>query len=309
MNKWDVSYMPSQEGRIVIVTGANSGIGYYTSKGLAMKGAHVVMACRSRDKAKQAAALIKKDIPEAKLTVMDLDLSDLSSIKRFAESFMNSFDKLDILINNAGLMAIPYRKTRDGFEMQFAVNHLGHFALTGRLFKLMRSTPGSRIVVLASSAEKMGKIDLTDLNREKRYRSWQAYFGSKLANMLFMLHLSQKLGLETYDMIAVAAHPGYSASNILEKGPAMKGRNWLVKAGHLANRIAAQSAEMGALPTLYAATEEHIENGSYYGPGGFLGMRGYPARTSPRSKRITAKLMSELWKQSEVLTGVSFLSD
>lgn len=301
--------MPSQEGRIVIVTGANSGIGYYTSKGLASKGAHVVMACRSRDKAEQAAALIKKDVPEAKLTLLDLDLSDLSSIRKFTDSFMNSFDKLDILINNAGLMAIPYRKTSDGFEMQFGVNHLGHFALTGRLFKLMSSTPDSRIVVVASSAEKGGKINLSDLNKEKKYRRWQAYLDSKLANMLFMLHLSQKLEAEASDMIAVAAHPGYSASNIMEKGPSMKGRKWLLKAVHLANWIAAQSAEMGALPTLYAATAEQVENGGYYGPGGFLGMRGYPARTSPNSKRITAKLMSELWKQSEELTGVTFLSD
>lgn len=308
MNKWDVSYMPPQAGRIAIVTGANSGIGYYTTKGLAGKGAHVVMACRSREKAEQAATQIKKDVPKAELTLMDLDLSDLISIRDFSESFKKSFGKLDILINNAGIMAIPYNKTIDGFEMQFGVNHLGHFALTARLFEILSLTAGSRIVVVSSSAEKMGKIDLSNLNKNKRYRSWQAYFDSKQATMLFMLHLAQKLEKEKSDLIAVAAHPGYSASNILEKGPAMKGRNWLVKAGHLANSIAAQSAEMGALPTLYAATAEQIENGAYYGPGGFLNMRGYPVRTSPQNKRITTKLMSDLWRQSEELTGVRFLS-
>lgn len=307
-DRWDLDHMPSQDGKIAIVTGANSGIGYYTAKGLAMKGANVIMACRNRSKAEAAADMIKREAPDARLSLMDLDLSDLSSVKAFSENIKNSFSKLDLLINNAGVMGIPYTKTVDGFEMQFAVNHLGHFALTGQLYDLLSSTKGSRVVVVCSSSEKTGKIDMENLQGEKRYRSWRIYFNSKLATMLFMLQLARQLEKEGKDMIATAAHPGYSDSGILEKGPQMRGQNWLARISKLPNKLIAQSAPMGALPTLYAATSEDVVNGGYYGPGGFLKMRGYPAPTMPGNKFITEGLMAAMWRRSEELSGVSFLS-
>jgi len=308
MNQWNLENMPSQEGRISIVTGANSGLGYYTAKGLASKGAEVVMACRNTAKAEAAVKDIKSEIPDAKLKIMELDLSDLSSVKLFVKIFSSSYERLDILINNAGIMAIPFRQTADGFEMQFGVNHLGHFALTGQLIDLLSSTPSSRVVVVSSSAQKIGKIDFENLNSKSKYRKWAAYGRSKYANLLFMLELADRIRNNDNGMIASAAHPGYAASNLLEKGPEMKGRKCLVKAGHLANRIAAQSTEMGALPTLYAATADEVINGGYYGPGGFAGMRGYPSQANPKGTRITKQLKEDLWKYSEETTAVSFLS-
>lgn len=308
MKHWDVENMPSLDGKVVIVTGANSGLGFYTAKGLASKGAEVIMACRNTGKAESALKEIISEIPNAKLRMMELDLSDLTSVKSFVSNFKRAYSRLDILINNAGIMAIPFRRTADGFEMQFGVNHMGHFALSGQLFNVLRSTPHSRIVVVSSAAQKIGNIDFDSIHSERKYRKWAAYGRSKFANMLFMLELADRLRNSGKDMIVTAAHPGYAASNLLEKGPAMKGRTWLVKAGHLANRIAAQSTEMGALPILYAATSEDVINGGYYGPGGFFGMRGYPDQVNPKNTRITRQLKEDLWKYSEEHTGVSFMS-
>ncbi len=309
MSKWNAGLIPSQEGKVAIVTGANSGLGYFTSKGLAENGAEVVMACRNKAKAEEAVDTLLKDVPGAKLKVMELDLSDLSSVKTFTEQFTKEYKKLDLLINNAGLMAIPYRKTKDGFEMQFGVNHLGHFALSAQLFALLRSTPGARIVIVSSMAHKFGNMDLDNLNWEKNYRKWSAYGRSKLANILFMLELAERVDSKGIELKVLAAHPGYAASNLLEKGAEMNGRPWLIKAGHMVNSIVAQSTEMGALPSLYAATSEEVEQGGYYGPGGFNEMRGHPVRVYPNNKKIGKDSRVKLWERSEELTGVSFLSN
>jgi len=307
MDKWKVDLMTSQEGKVVIVTGANSGLGYFTSKGLAENGAEVIMACRNLRKGEEAVNQLLKEVPGAKLKLMELDLSDLNSVKAFSEKFSKAYKKLDILINNAGLMAIPYRETKDGFEMQLGVNHLGHFALTGQLFKLLRSTPGARVVSVSSMAHKFGNMDFDNLNWKKNYRKWSAYGRSKLANILFMLELAERIESKSLELTAVAAHPGYAASNLLEKGAEMNGRPWLIKAGHIVNSIAAQSTEMGALPTLYAATSDEAVQGGYYGPGGLNEMRGYPVRVYPNNKKIGKDSRLKLWERSEELTGVSFL--
>lgn len=308
MNKWTYNDIPSQEGRIAIVTGANSGLGYYTAKGLAEKGCEVIMACRNTKKAEDAMkGLLKKD-PGLNLKVMQLDLSDLESVRKFADAFRASYKKLDLLINNAGLMAIPERQTAQGFEMQFGVNHLGHFALTGLLFDLLKETEKSRVVNVSSSAHKMGQIRFDDINWEKDYSKWKAYGMSKLANIHFTHEMADKVTARGIDIMVVAAHPGYSDSKLIEKGPEMNGHNFLVKAARIVNRIVAQSTEMGALPQLYAATSPDAVHRGYYGPGGFGGMRGYPQRAYPQRKKVSQDVQERLWALSEKMTGVSFLS-
>lgn len=307
MHKWSYDNIPSQEGRIAIVTGANSGLGYYTSKGLADKGCEVVMACRNLKKAEEAREKLTKEIPGAKLLVMKLDLGDLDSVKAFAEKFKKQYKKLDLLINNAGLMAIPYRKTVDGFEMQFGVNHLGHFALTALLFELVRKTKGARIVNVSSAAHNLGQIRFEDINWEKSYNKWRAYGMSKLANIHFTLELADKVTSHGLDTMVLAAHPGYADSKLMEKGPEMKGHKFIIKAGRLVNKVVAQPTHMGALPTLYAATAEEAKHRAYYGPRGFLGLRGYPERVYPNRKKISKDVQERLWKLSEELTKVEFL--
>jgi NAD(P)-dependent dehydrogenase (short-subunit alcohol dehydrogenase family) len=304
--KWNYRDIPSQEGKVAIVTGANSGLGYYTVKGLAEKGCEVIMACRNMEKGEEARNNLLKNIPGAALKVMKLDLAELKSVRDFAERFLSQYEQLDLLVNNAGLMAIPYRKTSDGFEMQFGVNHLGHFALTAQLFPLLKRTGGSRIVSVSSMAHNLGEIRFDDINWEKKYNRWRAYGMSKLANIHFTFELADKVTAQGIDMKVLVAHPGYADSKLIEKGPEMNGQNFLVKAGRLANRLVAQSTEMGTLPVLYAATAEDADHRAYYGPTGFAGMRGYPGRTYPNRKKVSKDVQQELWQLSEQMTGVAF---
>ncbi len=305
--KWSYKDIPSQEGKMAIVTGANSGLGFYTVKGLAGKGCKVIMACRNIEKGEEAKNALLKNIPGADLTVMKLDLADIQSVRGFAGAFSSLYSNLNLLVNNAGLMAIPYRKTADGFEMQFGVNHLGHFALTALLFPLLRNTAGSRIVNVSSNAHKMGEIRFGDINWEKRYSRWKAYGMSKLANIHFTFELADKVTVRGIDMRVLVAHHGYADSKLIEKGPEMNGRNFLVKVGRVLNRILAQSTEMGALPILYAATAEEAVHRAYYGPTGFAGMRGYPGQTYPNRKKVSKDDQQKLWQLSEQMTGVSFM--
>lgn len=309
MGKWTYENIPFQEDRIAIVTGANSGIGYFTAKGLAEKGCEVIMACRRLDMAEEARRKLLKIIPDGKLVVKKLDLASLKSVREFALDFNHTYSKLDLLINNAGLMAIPYRRTEDGFEMQFGVNHLGHFALTSLVFDKLKNTANSRIVSVSSSAHKMGEIQFDDIHWEKRYNKWRAYGMSKLANIYFFQELAHKISDRNLSILALASHPGYADSKLLEKGPAMKGRKLLVKAGRFANRLVAQSSEMGALPSLYAACSPDVEQSGYYGPGGFSGMKGYPVRVFPHKKKLSKHIQEKLWSLSEELTRVHFLSE
>jgi len=306
--KWTYADIPSQEGRVAIVTGANSGLGYFTTRGLAMQQCEVVMACRNIKKAEQAKKELVKGHPGMKLEIMELDLADLTSVKGFAENFRKKYNRLDLLINNAGLMAIPKRLTRDGFEMQFGVNHLGHFALTAHLFDLIRSTPGSRVVNVSSSAHNFGTIRFDDIHWEKKYSKWGAYGMSKLANIHFTHELADRVSTAAMDIKVIAAHPGYSDSNLLSKGPEMNGRKFLIKAGRAVNRIFAQSTAMGALPTLYAAVSPEAEHRGFYGPGGFMEMRGYPRRVYPNRKKLSKDIQERLWELSESLTGITFLT-
>ena len=293
---WTTEQMPDQSGKIVIVTGANSGIGYEAALALALKGATVIMACRSFKKGETAAAQIRDQNPKGKIILKHLDLADLSSVRSFANSFLDEFQQLDILVNNAGVMAIPYRKTADGFEMQFGTNHLGHFLLTGLLIDLLKKTPKSRVVTVSSYAHILGRINFDDLNSEKRYQKWMAYGQSKLANLLFAYELQRRSANNAGSPISVAVHPGYAATNLQHTSSFFS----------FTNHFMAQSQEMGALPTLYAATSPEIQGGEFIGPDGFLAQRGYPHKARSSKRSHDSEAARRLWEVSEELTGIQF---
>lgn len=296
MSHWTARDMPSQTNRIAIVTGANSGIGFETTKALAAKGAEVVMACRSLQKADLAADGIRAEVPSANLRVMQLDLADLASVRTFAEAFGREFEKLELLINNAGVMVPPFSKTKDGFELQFGANHLGHFALTGLLLPQIRATPGARVVSVSSTAHKMGKLEFDNLQAEKGYKPWAAYGQSKLANLLFMRQLNVYFAQERIDALAAAAHPGYTGTNLQATSGVFR----------YLNPVLGQKPEMGALPTLYAATAPDVRPDDYYGPDGFQEARGYPKKVSMTRDAQNSALAERLWRVSEKLTGVRY---
>ncbi len=293
---WSAEALGDQSGRIAIVTGSNSGIGFETARVLAGKGATVVMACRNLEKASPKADEIRAAHPGAHVEVMQLDLSDLGSVQRFAEAFRAEHARLDLLINNAGIMVPPYGKTAQGFETQFGVNHLGHFALTGSLLDLITNTPGSRIVTVSSIAHYMGRIDFADLNWEKGYRAQAAYGQSKIANLLFTYELQRRLAAAGKDTIAVAAHPGWTETNLQEHAKGVK----------FLNRFLAQEPLMGALPTLYAAAEPSVHGAEYFGPSGFMEMNGPPKKVKSNKRSHDRNVAERLWNVSEELTGVRF---
>jgi NAD(P)-dependent dehydrogenase (short-subunit alcohol dehydrogenase family) len=289
-HKWSASDLPRLAGRTIVVTGANSGIGRVTAHELARAGARVVLAVRDTAKGDRAAAAM----PDG-AEVRRLDLADLASVRDFTDGWE---DGIDVLINNAGVMAVPKRRTADGFELQIGTNHLGHFALTNLL--LPRIT--DRVVTVASGAHRMGRIRLDDLNwQRRRYQRWPAYGQSKLANLLFTLELQRRLAEARSDVRAVAAHPGWAATNLQNRT-----ENALQNAAMaLANRLLAQSDEMGALPTLYAATQ-NIPGGAYIGPDGIAEQRGHPKLVGRSAAASDAETARRLWEHSERLTGVSF---
>ena len=293
---WSAEQLGDQTGRVALVTGANSGIGFETARVLADKGATVIMACRNLDKANPKADEIRATHPGAKVEVMQLDLSNLDSVRQFSEAFRAKYSRLDLLINNAGIMVPPYGKTAQGFETQFGVNHLGHFALTGSLLDLIVSTPGSRVVTVSSVAHLMGKIDFSDLNWENGYKAQAAYGQSKLANLLFTYELQRRLEAAGKDTLAVAAHPGWTETNLQEHARGVK----------FMNRFFAQEPLMGALPTLYAATQPEVNGAEYYGPSGFLEMNGSPKRVKSNRRSHDENVAERLWNISEDLTGVRF---
>ncbi|APE33097.1 short-chain dehydrogenase [Nocardia mangyaensis] len=286
MSKWTTAQLPDQTGRTIIVTGANSGLGAATARALSEAGARVVLACRNVAKAERVAASLP-----GQSEVRALDLANLNSVRAFADSI----ERVDVLINNAGVMALPLHRTADGFEMQFGTNHLGHFALTNLL--LDRIT--DRVVTVASGAHRIGKINLDDPNWERRrYDRWLAYGQSKLANLSFAYELQRRLAGEGSAVVSVAAHPGYAATDLMSHTESIQDRfMWL------GNRMFAQSAEQGALPSLFAATA-HIEPGAFYGPDGFLGLRGYPTRSASSAASKDRVLAGELWELSEKLCGL-----
>jgi NAD(P)-dependent dehydrogenase (short-subunit alcohol dehydrogenase family) len=303
---WTANDMPDQTGRTIAVTGANSGIGWEAAKAFAANGAHVVLACRDPRRAGEALASLRAAAPGASAEVLPLDLASLASVRDFAKAFADRHPRLDVLVNNAGVMAIPRRTTADGFEMQLGTNHLGHFALTGLLLDRLLATPGSRVVNVSSTAHRMGRIDFDDLHGERRYTRWGAYGQSKLANLLFTFELARRLAAAGHATRSVACHPGWAATNLQYAGAKMDGSRWMEQVARLGNRLFAQDAAMGALPTAYAATAPELESGAYVGPDRFFETRGHPALVSSSSRSRNRRTARRLWEVSEAATGVRY---
>jgi NAD(P)-dependent dehydrogenase (short-subunit alcohol dehydrogenase family) len=299
---WTAAEIPSLSGRVTVVTGANSGLGLVTARELARAGAHVVIACRDLGKGSTARATILADVPAASLEVRRLDLADLASVRSFASELSGAVDRVDLLINNAGVMAPPRRETADGFESQFGTNHLGHFALTGLLLERLLASPAPRVVTLSSGAHRMGWMKWDDLQRERHYNSWLAYGQSKLSNLLFCFECQRRATAAGAELLSVAAHPGYSATNLQFAGP----RSWERALMRVTNLLVAQSASMGALPTLYAATCADLPGGSFVGPDGVGEMRGHPHVVGAAGRAYDEDSARRLWEVSEQLTGVSY---
>ncbi len=303
---WKVNDIPDLSGKIALITGANSGIGYETAKEFARKGIEVILACRSIEKGEEAASTIRTEIPDAKLKPMVLDLSSLKSVRAFADEFNAAYSRLDILLNNAGIMMVPYGKTEDGFEQQLGTNHMGHFALTGLLIDVLLNTPYARVVNVSSNAHRFGELDFDNLmfEDEEPYTPMKSYGNSKLANLLFTYEMQRLLDEKNANMIAVAAHPGISTTNL---------------ANHLAHPLLMklvmplfgwmmQSAAMGALPSIRAAVDPDVVGGQYFGPDGRNEQKGYPIAVSSNEASHNKEDARRLWEVSEELTGVSFLS-
>ena len=311
MAKWTTADMPRLDGKVAIVTGASSGLGLETAAALAAAGADTVLGCRRVERAQRAVEDILRRAPGAKVRNLSLDLSDLKSVERFARSFTQQYDRLDILCNNAGAMMLPYGRTPDGFELVFGTNHLGPFALTGRLYERIRTTPGARVVALGSLTHRTATLDLDDLNWERRPYSKAAVYGSsKLANMLFAFELDRRLRDAGVNAISVAAHPGWAATDIALGGvrePVNGAARAWKKLVEFGNAFFAQPASRGALPILYAATMP-VEGGSYIGPDGLFQMRGHPIEVDCEIQARDTELASQLWRKSEELTNVRYLS-
>lgn len=295
--KWTEKDIPNQEGKVAIVTGSNTGIGFDTARMLAENDAKVILAVRTISKGEDAAERIREKYADADLKVMELDLADLESVENFAENFKKELSKLDLLINNAGVMIPPYTKTKDGFELQFGTNHLGHFALTAHLLDILKNTEHSRVINVASLAHNRGELDFDDLNWENRsYTAWRAYGDSKLANLYFTYELQRKFEEYNYDAIAVAAHPGGTSTDLARHSFFMN-----IFAGLLG-----QSSEMGALPTVRAAVDETLKGSDYIGPDGFGEFYGYPIKVDSNDLSKDEMLAKRLWNVSEEMTGVKY---
>ncbi|MDF2535050.1 MAG: short-chain dehydrogenase [Bacillales bacterium] len=289
------------KGKRVIITGANSGIGFETAKKLANKGAQVILAVRDTEKGIKTINDLKADNPNISVQMMLLDLADLKKVRDFAESFYTQFDSLDILINNAGVMIPPYSKTKDGFELQFGGNHLGHFALTGLLLPLLKKTINSRVVTVSSLAHKGASINFDNLDGSRGYGAMKFYGQSKLANLLFSKELDNRLKKNGIKTLSIACHPGISATNLFRMG----GKLFKPLVTILVNKLT-QPATMGALPTIYAATDASLVGGEYIGPDGKGNRKGNPAIEYPASGVYNENTMKRLWDISEQLTGVHF---
>jgi NAD(P)-dependent dehydrogenase (short-subunit alcohol dehydrogenase family) len=298
-NTWTSADMPDQTGKIAVVTGANSGLGYETSLALARKNAHVIMACRNLEKAEVARAQIVEQVPDAEADVMKLDLASLASVRAFAEEFTSRNNHLDMLINNAGIALIPRQETTDGFEMQFGVNHLGHFALTDLLLDILLSTPGSRIVTVVTLGHHAARMNFDDLQGEKSYSPFRAYVQSNLANVLFAFELQRKLEAVDAKTMSLAVHPGF-VDTPMTQGFARSGM-LLERIVRAAAPFIAQSAAVGALSQLFAATAPEVKGHEFYGPRFYL--RGYPQRQKAARAAYNANTAARLWEISKELTG------
>ncbi|MDX1687643.1 MAG: oxidoreductase [Candidatus Promineifilaceae bacterium] len=302
-DSWTRESIPDLSGKVAIVTGANSGIGYDTAEALAENGATVIMACRNLEKGQAALERLTAGLPDANVELMQLDLASLASVRHFADAFQAQNDRLDILVNNAGIMMVPYGKTEDGFERQMGTNHLGHFALTGLLLDTILATPEARVVNVSSNGHRMGTMDFDNLLFEggKGYGRQRAYARSKLANLLFTYELQRRFEAAGADAEALAAHPGSSYTGLADH---LIDRWYLKPLVVLLRPIVTQSSAMGALTTLRAAVDPNAKGGEYYGPGGFLEQRGYPIVVESNAASHNRADAQKLWQVSEQLTGV-----
>ncbi|MFG2753347.1 oxidoreductase [Streptomyces xanthophaeus] len=312
MPGWNATNIPDQSGRTAVVTGANSGIGYVSARELARRGATVVLACRSAARGKAAEVRLRSEVPGARVEFAALDLADLSSVRAFATAYAQRRDTLDLLVNNAGVMALPYGRTADGFETQFGVNHLGHFALTGLLLPRLRAAAsGARIVNVSSGFHVLADVDLEalealDAGDGHGYRRWTAYGRSKTANLLFTHELARRFTAAGGAVTAAAAHPGYASSNLHAGAATLEGPTLTSRAAALGNALVAQPAAKGALPTLYAATAPGVRQDDFIGPR--FGWRGAPVRSWRAKRTLDDRSGEQLWSASERLTGVSYAS-
>jgi NAD(P)-dependent dehydrogenase (short-subunit alcohol dehydrogenase family) len=300
MAKWTVDDMPDQKGRTILVTGANSGLGLRSAEALASRGARVLMGCRNLEKAAVALEAVKKVAADAAPEVMPLDLADLDDVRACAQRLTDKLDHLDVLMNNAGVMAIPHQRTKQGFEMQFGTNHLGHFALTGLLLPILRQAHAPRVVTVSSVVHRAGRIRFNDWEK-KGYSRWFPYIQSKLAHLLFTSELQRRAAAAGADLLAVAAHPGYAATNL------SSGLSAVYRLGaKLSDRFFAQPDRMGALPQLYAATMPDVGPDDYWGPDGFMERRGWPKRVGRSHGASDGDAARRLWEASEKLTGITY---
>jgi NAD(P)-dependent dehydrogenase (short-subunit alcohol dehydrogenase family) len=299
--KWTEADIPDQTGRTAVITGASTGIGLETARQLAIAGARVLLGCRTRDKAERAATSIRESAPDADLAIVDLDLASLESVRGAAAAIVERSPSLDLLINNAGVMAVPLQHTADGFEMQFGANHLGHFALTGLLLPALEAAPAARVVTVSSPGHRMGRIAFDDLDASEGYRRWLRYGQSKVANLLFAYEMQRRLTNAGSPLISLACHPGGAKTELARDA----GR--LMALFQPAADLVMQSAAMGALPTLRAATDPAATGGEYYGPDGLSGMRGHPTTLHSSGYSHRLDVAAQLWAVSEELTGVSYL--
>jgi len=296
-NNWTAENIPDQKGRIAIVTGSSSGIGYETARVLANKNAKVIIAVRNLTKGEIAKSNIVGQNNTADVEVMKIDLSDLKSVEDFVKEYKNKYTKLDLLINNAGVMIPPYSKTKDGFELQMGTNHFGHFALTLQLFDLIEKTPNSRIVNVSSGAHKYGNIDFNDLTWENRkYKAWRAYGDSKIANLYFTKELGKRIAQSDKQILVTAAHPGWTATELQRHSGMIENLN----------KFFAMPIEQGALPTLRAAIDADVKNGDYFGPDGFMEMKGSPVKVDTNKLAKDTSKSNKLWDVSEELTNITF---
>ncbi len=302
IEKWSFENIPSLNDKIMIVTGGNSGLGYESVKAFSQKGAKVILACRNTEKGNAAREEIYKSIGKRDIEVMKLDLANLVSVNEFAMEFSAKYHKLEVLLNNAGIMSTPYGLTKDGFEQQMGVNHMGHFALTGFLFDILKNSPGARVVNVSSNAHKKGEMDFDNLlfTNGVDYDPWRAYRRSKLANLLFTYELQRRAQMHKLNLSAMAAHPGGSETNLARH---LSGKLMFKIFMPLAKLII-QSAAQGALPQLRAATDPNAQGGDFYGPDGWKEIKGYPVKVESAAQAYNEADAKRLWETSEKLTGV-----
>ncbi|MFO0105404.1 MAG: oxidoreductase [Cyanobium sp.] len=302
---WTAADMPDQRGRLALITGANSGLGLETARALLAKGATVILACRSRERAELARQQLLPGARDgAAIDLLELDLAHLASVRAAASQLQDRYGRLDLLINNAGVMGLPRSLTRDGFERQFGINHLGHFALTQALLPLLRGQPDARVVTVTSGAQYFGRISFDDLQGERRYDRWQAYGQSKLANVMFALELQQRLDAEAAGVTSLAAHPGVARTNLQPASVAASG-SWAEALAYRLMTPLFQSAAQGALPQLHAATAPGVSSGGHYGPDQLGGMRGWPTEARMAPAALDPEQRRRLWQVSEELCAAA----